>query len=47
MKRPRLRQFGKGAIELVEEATHLLRLAPASTLVSYYIGALPFILGFL
>jgi hypothetical protein len=47
MKRHSLRQFGKGALELIEEATHLLRLAPSSVLASYYVGTLPFVLGFL
>jgi len=38
---------GKGAIEIIEEATQLLRLLPADTYVLYYAGSLPFILGFL
>jgi hypothetical protein len=46
MKRAR-RQQGKGAIDLIEEATHLLRTAPAATLAAYYTGAIPFILGLL
>jgi hypothetical protein len=37
----------KPALELVEEATHLLRTAPASALCSYYLGSLPFVLGLL
>jgi hypothetical protein len=37
----------KGAIEIMEEAVHLLRLSPPHLLVSYYIGTLPFILGLL
>ncbi len=37
----------KGAIEIMEEAVHLLRLSPSNLLVSYYIGTLPFILGLL
>src|SRR5437899_9396407 len=41
------RREGKGAIELIEEAIHLLRTAPAATLASYYLGALPFVLGLL
>ena len=44
MKPTEQRQEGKGAVELIEEAFHLLRLAPASTLASYYLGTLPFIL---
>src|SRR4051812_26398877 len=43
----RKRTSAKGALELLEEAVHLLRLAPLSTLLCYYIGALPFVLGFL
>lgn len=38
---------GRGAIEIIEEAVHLLRLSPASLLATYYIGSLPFILGLL
>lgn len=37
----------KGAIEIIEEATHLLRLLPADIYALYYLGSLPFILGFL
>jgi len=37
----------KSCFELIEEATHLLRTAPASALASYYLGALPFVLGLL
>jgi hypothetical protein len=47
MKRGDRRQPGKGAIELIEEATHLLRSAPGPTLVGYYVGALPFVLALL
>ena len=35
----------KSAILILEEAVHLLRKAPLFLLSSYYIGALPFILG--
>jgi hypothetical protein len=38
---------GKGAIELIEEATHLLRRAPAGALCAYAVGTLPFVLGLL
>jgi hypothetical protein len=41
------RQRGKNGIELIEEATHLLRLAPAGAWASYYLGSLPFLLGLL
>jgi hypothetical protein len=46
MKRQRL-QEEKGPVELVEEAVHLLRLAPASALAAYGVGTLPFVLGLL
>src|SRR5712672_929456 len=46
MKRTRRHQ-GKGAFDLIEEATHLLRTAPGATLAVYYAGAIPFILGVL
>src|SRR6185369_11752656 len=41
------RQRGKNGIGLIEEATHLLRLAPAGAWASYYLGSLPFLLGLL
>src|ERR1041385_4539994 len=37
----------KPALELIEEAIHLLRAAPLSTIATYYLGALPFVLGLL
>ncbi len=37
----------KGALELVEESVHLLRMAPLGFLFSYYTGSLPFVLGLL
>ncbi len=46
MRRKKSRQ-AKGAIEIIEEAVHLLRLSPAGLLGSYYIGTLPFILALL
>ena len=46
MKRAR-RQQGRGVFELIEEAVHLLRTAPAATLAVYYTGAIPFVLGLL
>ena len=42
-----LHQDTKGVIELLEEAVHLLRLAPASTLACYYVGSLPLVLAVL
>jgi hypothetical protein len=47
MKRKQQRRQGHGATELIEESVHLLRLAPAGILAVYYIGSLPFIIGFL
>ena len=40
-------QTGKPALELVEEAFHLLRTAPRGALFSYLAGSLPFVLGLL
>jgi hypothetical protein len=34
-------------IEVLEEAVHLLRLAPPGALLSFYAGSVPFVLGFL
>jgi len=36
-----------GAIEVLDEAFHLLRTAPAGVLLSFYAGSVPFVLGFL
>ncbi|MEO8126160.1 MAG: DUF4129 domain-containing protein [Bryobacteraceae bacterium] len=36
---------GKPALEILEEAVHLLRSMPAAALCLYFIGALPFLLG--
>lgn len=47
MKGSLKRKGGRSALDLVEEAVHLLRSVPASTLVIYYAGALPFVLGLL
>ena len=46
MKRRRSYQ-SRGALEWIEEATHLLRTCPPAVLATYYIGALPFVLGLL
>ncbi len=40
-------EFAKGAIELLEEAFHLLRQAPGGVLGCYFLGSLPFALGVL
>jgi hypothetical protein len=44
-KKKRKRIEGKGALEIAEEAVHLLRLAPARALACYYLGSLPFMLA--
>ena len=38
---------GRGALDLIDEAVHLLRRAPAGLLAVYYVGAMPFVLGLL
>ncbi|MBI5802199.1 MAG: DUF4129 domain-containing protein [Verrucomicrobia bacterium] len=45
--RPAKRLAGLPAFELVEEAVQLLRLAPPRILVTYYAGAVPFVLALL
>ena len=40
-----MKQNGKPALEILEEAVHLLRSMPAAALCLYFIGALPFVLG--
>ena len=47
MKPTERRQRGCGAMEMVEEAVHLLRRAPGGLLAGYYFGSLPFVLGLL
>lgn len=47
MKRTFLRQHGKAAFDLIEEAFHLLRSASPGTLAAYYLGSVPFVAGFL
>jgi len=37
----------QGYLEIIDEATHLLRRTPVSVLSYYYIGSVPFVLGFL
>jgi hypothetical protein len=41
------RQQTRTALEIVEEAVHLLRTAPITVLARYYVGAMPFVLGLL
>ncbi len=47
MSRKLHNQYGRGAIEVIEEAVHLLRTSPATLFVSYYLGSLPYVIGFL
>ncbi|MHC1725493.1 MAG: hypothetical protein AB9866_05685 [Syntrophobacteraceae bacterium] len=47
MKPARLHRNEKGALEILEEAAHLLRFAPAGAFLCYYLGTLPFVLGLL
>ncbi|HEX3628166.1 MAG TPA: DUF4129 domain-containing protein [Verrucomicrobiae bacterium] len=41
------RQQGHRALDLIEEAVHLLRTTPTATLAVYYLGTMPFVLGLL
>lgn len=45
MKPARRLQPGRPALDLIEEAVHLLRTAPVAALASYYVGSLSFVLG--
>jgi hypothetical protein len=47
MKTRKDRADEKGAIDIIEEATRMLRLLPAGTHALYYAGSLPFVLAFL
>lgn len=47
MKRKNQWQHGRNAFDLIEEAVHLVRTAPAATLAAYTLGAVPFVLGLL
>jgi hypothetical protein len=40
------RRAGRPALEAIETAVHLLRTAPAGVLLSYYLGSIPGVLGF-
>jgi hypothetical protein len=44
---PASSRSGGAALDYLEEAVHLLRSAPLSCLVAYYIGSIPFVAGFL
>jgi len=45
MNKAALQREGRPAIDLLEEAVRLLRRAPATALIAYYIGAVPCALG--
>jgi hypothetical protein len=45
--KPSRRQQSRPALDLIEEAVHLLRTAPAGALAAYCVGTLPFVLGLL
>ena len=47
MKPAQRHRSGRPALDLIEEAVHLLRTAPAAALSAYYLGSLPFVLGLL
>src|SRR3954468_8839180 len=38
---------GRSAVDFLEETVQLLRLTPTSTLMTYFLGSVPFVLGFL
>lgn len=42
-----MKRASKSAVELLEEAVYLLRSAPIAALAAYYLGSVPFVLGFL
>ncbi len=47
MKKRGRNGHGKGALQLIEEATHLLRILPPGITAVYYLGTIPFVLGLL
>lgn len=47
MSRKAQRTQGKGALEVLEEAFHLLRRVPGSSFAAYYAGSAAFVLAFL
>ena len=47
MSGARGRQTAPGAVDILEEATHLIRLAPAGTLAPFFAGSVPFVLALL
>ncbi|HKB08305.1 MAG TPA: DUF4129 domain-containing protein [Candidatus Polarisedimenticolia bacterium] len=47
MSGARGRKTAPGAVDILEEATHLIRLAPVGTLAPFYAGSVPFVLALL
>lgn len=47
MRERNYRLSGPAAMDLIEEAVHLLRSAPTRALAAYYMGSVPFVLGLL
>jgi hypothetical protein len=47
MNKAGLKRLGRPAIDLLEESVRLLRRAPATAIIAYYIGAVPCVLGLL
>ncbi len=47
MSRKKRKTKDKSALDIIEEATHIIRLMPARLFAIYYAGTLPFVLGFL
>lgn len=47
MTRAERQRRARNALELIEEAVHLLRTAPVGALATYFVGTLPFVLGLL
>src|SRR5579859_2125579 len=45
--KPRAKGVRRTALEILEEAVHLLRSAPAGALAAYLTGSVPFLLGLL
>jgi hypothetical protein len=44
---PKSKQAERSALDVIETATHLLRRAPADVFATYFVGTIPFALGFL
>lgn len=46
-RRSQRRRDGRATLDLLEEAVHLIRTAPAGVLSAYLVGSIPFVLAFL